>query len=103
MRTIMLYAASGPLVILASYDSPTAPDLLTKLRAKGITKFIAWIIPLELAKARYGGHFPIVEHDLHQTHDLRVLDYAGDRAFRLFSFAELGPAVFYEESQDPQG
>jgi len=103
MRAIMLYTASGPLVILTSYDSPTAPDLLTKLQAKGITKFIAWEIPLGLAKARYGGHFPVVEHDLHQTDDLRVLDYAGDRAFRLFSFAELGPAVFYEEGKDSKG
>lgn len=102
MRAIMLYTASGPLVILTSYNSPTAPDLLMKLRAKGITKFIAWEIPLELAKARYGGHFPVVEHDLHETDDLRVLDYAGDRAFRLFSFGELGPAVFYEEGEDSQ-
>ena len=41
MKAMMLYTASGPLVILTSYDSPTAPDLLGKLKAKGITKFIA--------------------------------------------------------------
>jgi hypothetical protein len=55
MRAIMLYTASGPLVILTSYDSPTEPYLLAKLQAKGITKFIAWEIPLELAKARFAG------------------------------------------------
>jgi len=97
MKTIMLYTASGPLVILTSYDSPTAPDLLRKLKAKGITKFIAWDIPLQLAKERYGGHFFVVEHDLHDNDDLRVLDHNGERAFRLFSFAELGPSVTYEE------
>ena len=99
MRAIMLYTASGPLVILTSYESPTAPDLLRKLRAKGITKFIAWDIPLDLAKARYGGHFPVVEHDLQETDDLRVLDYAGERAFRLFRFAELGAPIFYEDDE----
>ena len=45
MKTIMLYTASGPLVILTSYDSPTAPDLLRGLKVTGITKFIASDIP----------------------------------------------------------
>ena len=99
MKAMMLYTASGPLVILTSYDSPTTPDLLGKLKAKGIAKFIAWDVPLQLAKERYGGHFSVVEHDLRENDDLRVLDYNGERAFGLFSFSELGPSVTYEESK----
>lgn len=96
MKTFLLLTGSGPLVILTSYDSPTAPGLLEKLRAKGIDKFIAWEVPIELARERYAGHFEVVRRDLHQTDDLRVLDYDGNRAFRLFRFSELGDPVIYE-------
>jgi hypothetical protein len=99
MKTIMLLTGSGPLVILTSYESPTAPPLLQKLEAKGISKFIAYEIPLELTRQRYGGHFTAVEQDLHESDDLRVLDYNGERAFSLFGFDELGSGVRYEEGK----
>ncbi|MCU7805906.1 MAG: cytosolic protein [Candidatus Thiodiazotropha sp. (ex Lucinoma annulata)] len=51
---------------------------------------------MELAKERYGGHFVVVANDLHETDDLKVLDYNGERAFRLFSFAELGTVMVHE-------
>lgn len=96
MKAFLLFTAGGPLVILTSYGSPTTPGLLEKLNTKGIDKFMAWEIPLELARERYGGHFSVVEHDLRESDDLRVLDYNGDRAFRLFAFAELGTPVTQE-------
>ncbi len=96
MKTFMLLTASGPLVIMTSYDSASAPELLRKFEAQGITKFVAYQIPLELARERYGGHFFVVEHDLDETDDLRVLDHNGARAFSLFRFSELGPPETYE-------
>jgi hypothetical protein len=54
--------------------------------AKGIDKFIAYEIPVEVAAARYGGHFEVVRRDVHDTDDFRVLDFNGNRAFRLFRF-----------------
>lgn len=96
MKAILLLTGSGPIAILTSYDSPAAPGLLRKLEAKGISKFIAFEIPLELARQRYGGHFIAVQQDLHESDDLRVLDYSGERAFSLFRFDELGPATRYE-------
>ena len=48
---------------------------------------------------RYGGHFGTVVNDLHETDDLRVLDYNGERAFALFRFDELGSPVFYEPNK----
>jgi hypothetical protein len=92
----MLFTGSGPIVILTSHDSITAPTLLKKLEAKGIQRFVAYEIPLELAKARYGGHFTTVVNDLHESDDLRVLDYNGERAFALFRLDELNSPVFYE-------
>ena len=96
MKAIMLITGSGPLVILTSHDSVTTPVLLDKLRAKGIERFFAHEIPLNLAKERYGGHFQTVLNDLHESDDLRVLDYNGERAFGLFRLDELGPVITYE-------
>ena len=96
MKAFMLFTGSGPLVILTSHESITDGTLLTKLNAKGIDKFIAYEVPLELARQRYGKHFDVVVQDLHESDDLRVLDYNGDRAFRLFRLHELGPQILHE-------
>ncbi len=96
MNAVMLFTGSGPLVILTSYRSVTEPPLLEKLSVKGIEKFIAFEIPLELAKERYGGHFFVVSRDLRETDDLRILDYDGSRAMKLFSFQELGPPTLHD-------
>ena len=96
MKSFMLMTGSSPLVILTSHNSIENSVLLEKLLSKGIEKFVAYEVPYDLAKKRYGGHFTIVANDLHETDDLRILDYNGDRAFRLFSFSELGPAHIHE-------
>jgi hypothetical protein len=96
MKAMLLVTGSGPLVVLTSHASPTDLVLVKRLRGKGIRKFIALEIPLQIARERYGGHFTVVERDLRQTDDLRILDYDGHRALRLFRFDELGPPVFYE-------
>ena len=96
MKVAMLFTGSGPIVILTSHDSVTDPTLLEKLKAKGIERFLAYELPLDLAKERYGGHFSTVLNDLHETDDLRVLDYNGERAFGLFRLNELGDPVIYD-------
>ena len=96
MKTFLLMTGSGPLMILTSHGSIENSILLDKLLAKGIDKFIAYEVPFDLAEQRYGWHFNVVANDLHETDDLRVLDYNGDRAFRLFSFSEIGNAHIHE-------
>jgi len=96
MKALMILTGTGAMVILTSHSSVTEPALLVKLEAKGIEKFIAFEIDLELAKERYGGHFPVIANDLRQSDDLRVLDYNGDRAFRLFAFTELGKPIMHD-------
>ena len=96
MKAYLVFTGSGPIVILTSHSSITESDLLDKLAAKGIEKFIAYEVPFEEARHRYGGHFDIVIRDLHETDDLRVLDYNGERAFRLFGFDELSEPIMHE-------
>jgi len=96
MKSFLLMTGSGTLIILTSHNSIENSILLDKLLAKGIEKFIAYEVPFDLARQRYGEHFRIVANDLHETDDLRILDYNGDRAFRLFAFSELGKAHIHE-------
>ncbi len=77
-------------------------DLIQKYRTKGIDKFIAYEVPVEEARKRYGKHYDIVVQDLHETDDLRILDYDGTRAFKMFSFDEMGKPFFHEEEAHPK-
>lgn len=96
MKTSIIFTGTGPILIMTSYDSLTNPDFVEKLAAKGIKKFIASDIPVEIVKERYGKHFDIVLEDLYQEDDLRVLDYDGHSIFLNFSFTEMGKPVYYE-------
>jgi hypothetical protein len=99
MKAALVFAGSGPIVILTSYSSLSDPGLWRTLKAHGVGKFIAYELPLETVAARYGGHFQVVLNDARDSDDLRVLDVNGDRAFRLFRFSELGAPVMHDGDQ----
>jgi hypothetical protein len=96
MKAYMLLTASGPDVILTSHESPADDVFIGKMRAKGVDKFIAYDLPWDEVKERYGGHFQTVLNDLHETDDLRMLDFNGYRVFHLFRLDELGEPFVYE-------
>ena len=98
MKNLLLLTASGPLLVLTSHESLHDPKLLDALKGRGIGKFVAFEVPLTLAKERYGGHFQVVENDLHETDDLRVLDINGQRIFQLFRFDELETPILQEHA-----
>jgi len=54
----MLFVASGSLALLNSYASATDDNVLRKLKAKGMEKFLAFDILMKLARDRYGARFP---------------------------------------------
>ncbi len=99
MKAGLLLSGSGALIYLTSHKEFMDKNLIEKFGSKGISKFIAYEIPVEEAKKRYGGHFDIVVQDLRETDDLRILDYEGPRAFKMFSFKELGKPVMYEKEK----
>jgi hypothetical protein len=96
MKAFMLMTAGGPIVILTSHASPDDDVFIGKLKAKGVDKFIAYELPWEQVEQSYGGHFQVVLHDLHETDDLRVLDFNGHRVFQLFRLDGLGEPLVYE-------
>jgi hypothetical protein len=90
-------------VILTSHTSIEAPALLEKLASKGLDKFLAYELPLGAAQARYGMHFDIVARSLAETDDLRVLDFDGPHALRLFGFDEMtGPTAHQPAKARPE-
>jgi hypothetical protein len=97
MKAGLIITGSGVLVYLTSHKEFMDESLIQKFESKGIDKFIAYEISVDDARERYGKHFDIVIQDLRETDDLRILDYEGCRAFKRFSFREMGNPVFYEK------
>jgi len=96
MKAGIFFTGTGPILLLTTYESLIDPQLVEKLAAKGIKKYIAYEISIELAKERYGKHFNIIIGDLKQSDDLRVLDYDGHHVFYSFSLEEFGKSFFSE-------
>lgn len=96
MKAGIFFTGTGPILLLTSYDALNAPNLLDKLAAKGIKKFIAYEVPTEKVKEKYGQHYNVVLGDLKQSDDLRVMDYDGHHVFYNFPLEELGEPVFHE-------
>jgi hypothetical protein len=99
MKAGILFTGTGPILILTSYHDLDDPKLVEKLNSKGIKKFIASEVSVDNVKKVYGNHFNVVMGDLHQTDDLRVLDYNGHNVFYNFKFSEMGKMLFHETAE----
>ena len=97
MKAGMFFTESGPVLILTARDSLLDPILLGQLRTKGINKFIAFEVPIERVKEKYGQHFAVTMGDFRQTDDLRVVDEEGHRVFYNFALGDLGEPIYVDE------
>ena len=96
MKAGIFFTGTGPVLLLTSYGSLTDPNLVEKLSAKGIKKYIAYEVSVDDLQEKYGQHYKVILGDLHQQDDLRILDYDGHHVFNKFTFEEMGEAVFHE-------
>lgn len=94
MKAALLFAGSGPVLVLTTFESFDSPGFIERLAARGMSKFIAHEVQIELVKKRYGTRFSIILGDLSQTDDLRIMDIDGHHVFNSFSFEEMGPPVY---------
>src|SRR5215217_1237749 len=85
MRAYLIFTGSGPILVLTTYPELTDERLVSKLRYKGIDKFIAYEVQLDAVKERYASSFDAVAHDLEVEQDLRVLDFNGHQIMANFS------------------
>lgn len=96
MRSFILFSGTGPILILTTHGSVCDPELVAKLAHKGIAKFIAYELDLELVRRAYGVAYEVVASDLAHGADVRVLDFNGHHLFSRFSFADLGEPITYD-------
>ena len=97
MKAAIVFAGTGPLLILTSYPSISDPNFVGKLKAKGLQKFVAFEIPLDQCRERYGPSNRDIVEDLQRIDDMRVLDFDGHRIFRNFSLKKMGAPFVFEE------
>ena len=96
MKAYIIFTGTGPILVLTTYSSATDEAFIEKLASKGINKFIARELLVELVRAKYGTQFDAIVNDVKQSDDLRVLDYNGHNVFYNFSFEEMGEPFRHE-------
>lgn len=93
MKAALIFTQSGPVLILTSHETLDAPDLVARLAAKGITKYIAHEVPLPDVRRWYGPIFERVLTDPVEEDALRILDIDGGHIFGHLRLSDLGTAV----------
>jgi hypothetical protein len=94
MKAALVFTGSGPILILTTFDSIADTKLEEKLAARGIARFIAYEIPVDKVKMRYGARFSEFVAALSRFGDLRMIDLDGHHVFNSFSLDDLGPPVY---------
>ncbi|HZF13613.1 MAG TPA: hypothetical protein VFE33_32875 [Thermoanaerobaculia bacterium] len=92
-RAYLIFTGSGPILVLSTYPKLTDERLVSKLRYKGIDKFIAYEVDLEAVRARYEHSYANVSKDLETEQDMRVLDFNGHQIMANFALDELGDPI----------
>src|SRR3954452_23283488 len=93
IRAYIVFAGSGPLLILSTFPKLTDERLVSKLRYKGIDKFIAYEVDLAAVRDRYADAFDNISRDLGEVEDMRVLDFNGHQIMANFSLDALGDPI----------
>ena len=93
MRAYLIFTGSGPILVLSTYPELTDERLVSKLRYKGIDKFIAYEVALEAVRERYAHSFDNVARDLQAAEDMRVLDFNGHQIMANFALESLGESI----------
>lgn len=96
MKAGIIFTGTGPILILTTYEDFSEAKFTQKMAQKGIDKFMAFEVPLDLCKKKYGQHYDVIMKDVKQEDDLRVLDYNGFNVFHNFPFSSWGKEHRYE-------
>ena len=79
MKAALVFTGSSPILILTSYAGLDDKGFVDKLRHKGIKKYIAFEVPTELAKKKYGNRYDVISGDLlldeHRTNFGRIFHW----------------------------
>jgi hypothetical protein len=93
LRAYIIFTGTGPILVLSTYPKLTDERLVSKLRYKGIDKFIAYEVDRDAVETRYEHSFANILKDLEHEEDIRVLDFNGHQIMANFSLDELGDPI----------
>jgi hypothetical protein len=96
MKAYLLFSASGPVLVLTTYDFTKRPELLEKLAAKTSNKFIAHEVPIDAIEKNYSAHFAHVLKDPSQSDDIKILDDDGKEIFTNIRLKRLSAPIYYD-------
>ncbi len=92
-RAYLIFTGTGPILVLSTYPELTDERIVSKLRYKGIDKFMAYEVAREAVEERYGESYGKVLEDLAGVEDFRVLDFNGHQIMANFSLDALGDPI----------
>lgn len=92
-RAYLVFTGTGPILILSTYPKLTDERLVSKLRYKGIDRFLAYEVRREAVHEAYPDSFDKVVDDLASGEDVRVLDFNGHQIMANFALDELGDPI----------
>jgi hypothetical protein len=97
LKSYLLLTATGAVLILTKDDLKKEPDRLKKNTPGGLTKFVAYEVPVESVKKSYSAHFQHVLSQPMDTGEFIVLDDDGQEIFKNIKLKDLGGTIFFEE------
>ena len=96
MKAGVVLTGTGPILVITSYPSIDDPNLINKLKGKGISKFIAFEVPIDQCQHIYGAKYHSIPEDLKEAESLEVLDVDGLHIFKNFSLKKAETPFAYE-------
>jgi len=97
MKAAIVINGTGAILVITTYPSINNPNFVNKLRGKGISKFIAFEVPIAQCEHIYGGKYRCIFEDLKDADGLEVLDVDGLRIFKNFSLKRAETPFVFEE------
>jgi hypothetical protein len=96
MTAFLVCTDCEPLLVVTPRTAAADGRLARGLGEKGIRRFIAHEVPLDGLKKLYGVPFEVIEAEVRERRDVRILDSNGHHVFSNIRFADLGPPLDYE-------
>ena len=96
MKAGIFFTESGSILAQTIHHFFAHPKLVEKFAEKGITKFIAYEVPFEKVKEKYGKQLRL-KPGSNGDPELRIIDSNERQIFNNFSIQDLGEPVLYEK------
>jgi hypothetical protein len=93
MTAFLVFTGCEPFIVMTPRSAVRDGRLSEALTRRGFEKFIARELPLDALRDSYGLPFEVIESEIRQGKDLRVLDYSGAHVFDTVSLEDLGACI----------